>query len=98
MMISWTKLNALVPRYVINISLGGLGAGVNMVLFLGFLSGGLSLTESTTVAYILTAATNYYLWIRLLFDHKGRPYTRKEVLMYSLVGAVCGVLDLGTTQ
>ena len=92
----WTKLTGLVPHWVLNAVIGGLAGALNLFLFLGSLDGGFSVTVAIAVAYLLTAATNCYLWIRLLFQNQ--LYTTKDLLMYATVAGLWGALDLGSTQ
>jgi dolichol-phosphate mannosyltransferase len=88
----------LAIQFLFYIFIGGLSAIVNMVLFLGLLSGGLSVTASTLTAFFLAAFVNYYLSIKLLFRHKARWQSATEMALFLAVVIGVGVFDLFCTR
>ena len=85
-------------QFLIYIFIGGASAVVNLVIFLALMATGLSLTVSTVLAFVMAAATNYCLCIGILFRHRARWNSAAEVLVYGLVVAVSGTIDLGMTR
>lgn len=85
-------------QFLIYFFIGGAAALVNLAIFLALMATGLSLTVSTTFAFVVAAATNYFLCIALLFRHKARWNSASEILVYVLVVIVAGALDLGMTR
>jgi len=85
-------------QFLIYSLIGGACALVNLATFLALMAAGLSLTVSTPVAFVVAAATNYFLCITLLFRHKARWSAPSEFLVYAIVATVAGVLDFGLTK
>lgn len=85
-------------QFLIYVFIGGASALVNLTIFLALMATGLSLTVSTTFAFVVAAAPNYFLCIALLFRHKARWNSATEILVYALVVIVSGALDLGMTR
>ena len=85
-------------QFLFYVGIGGIAALVNLALFLGLLSAGLSVFFAAPIAFIFAAIVNYLLCLLLLFRHKARWNTVWELIVYwCVVGAVC-VLDLGATK
>jgi dolichol-phosphate mannosyltransferase len=85
-------------QFLIYMLIGGVAAGVNLVVFLSLLGTGVSLTGSTVLAFVVAAAANYFLCIALLFRHRARWNSATEILMYVLVVVAAGAFDLGVTR
>ena len=77
--------------------IGGLAAVVNLFVFLGMFSAGLSVTIAAPTAFFAAAFVNYLLCIFILFRHKARWNSTTEVLFYILVVGTVAILDLGIT-
>ena len=85
-------------QFLFYVGIGGIAALVNLALFLGLLSAGLSVFFAAPIAFIFAAIVNYLLCLLLLFRHKARWNTAWELIVYwCVVGAVC-VVDLGATK
>ncbi len=65
-----------------------------MGLFLGFLRVGLSVSISAPAAFAVAAAVNYLLCVLILFRHKARWSSLKEVSIYILVVCLVAMIDL----
>jgi glycosyltransferase involved in cell wall biosynthesis len=85
-------------QFLIYFFVGGASALLNLAIFVAFVTVGVSLTMSTVLAFVVAAATNYFLCITLLFRHKARWNSATEVLVYGVVVTVAGALDLGLTR
>ena len=77
--------------------IGGICAVINIATFSLFLGLGLSLLPSAAVAFILAAASNYFLCIAILFQHKARWSGAGEALTYGAVVVVMCLVDIGIT-
>jgi glycosyltransferase involved in cell wall biosynthesis len=77
--------------------IGGFSAFVNLVLFLIFISSGIGVTMSAPIAFIAAAFINYLLCIAVLFRHKAKWSFKIEILIYIIIVAVAGLMDLGIT-
>ncbi len=75
----------------------GLSAAiVNTIGFVTLLPA-MSVGASAIIAYIVAAAVNYWLCIKILFRHKARWSARGELIAYGVsVGALC-LVDVGIT-
>jgi len=78
--------------------IGGFSAVINLVFFLAAYYAGLDLSVSTVSAFLVAALVNYYLSVKLIFRHKARWKTTTEFLVFLLVIAVVGVVDLFCTK
>ena len=58
----------------------------------------LPLTVSTTLAFLVATAANYFLCATLLFRHKVRWSSTAEILVYGMVVIVIGAVDLRMTR
>ena len=86
--------NAPLPmQFLVYLIIGGLSALVNIVAFLLFIKTGLNLKISVWSAFIISALTNYFLCIALLFKHKARFSTFGEIIAYIATLIVMGSLD-----
>ena len=91
--------HAPVPiQFIIYFFIGGIAAIVNYVSFLSLLLAGVSVNFAAPFAYVIAAATNYFLCINLLFRHKAKWSTLNEILMYILVVLVAGMIDFSITK
>jgi dolichol-phosphate mannosyltransferase len=73
-------------QFLIYTAIGGIAAVANYLIFMTlFIWPGMSLIGSSATAFIAAAALNYYLCILILFRHKARWDTGKEVLIYLVV-------------
>jgi len=85
-------------QFVIYVFVGGLAAIINLLAFLGMLAVGLSVVISAPIAFIIAAASNYFLCISILFKHKAQWNNVSETLIYCLVVGLVGIADVSLTQ
>lgn len=85
-------------QFLLYLFIGGLAAVVNLFVFLGMFSAGLSVTISAPTAFIAAAIVNYLLCIFILFRRTVRWNSTTELLFYILVVGMVGVFDLGITK
>lgn len=85
-------------QFLAYLFIGGVAAVFNLVLFLGGLSLGYSTAVSALSAFFLAAAVNYVMCILLLFRHKARWSTPKEIAIYLAVVCALGVMDVELTK
>jgi len=85
-------------QFILYVLIGGTAALFNLLVFLGMLAAGWTVTVAAPVAFILAAVANYLFCILLLFRHKARWNSVNEMIIYFVVVALVGVLDLGTTK
>jgi putative flippase GtrA len=85
-------------QFLAYLAIGGTAGVVNLVVFLSLLRFGFSLAVSTAISFAVAAAANYFLCLALLFRHRERWSTSVEILMYVVVVAAAGFLDLETTR
>jgi len=85
-------------QFIAYLFIGGFSGVVNLAVFLGVLSLGYSTAVSALSAFFLAAALNYALCILLLFRHKAKWTTPKEIAIYLFVVCVLGILDLEFTK
>lgn len=78
--------------------IGGFSAIVNFILFIALFRVGLSVEVSALAAFFIAAFVNYYLSIKLLFRHRARWKTATELVVFLLVVAVVGVIDMFCTR
>ena len=78
--------------------IGGMAAVVNYILFISMISNDWSITMAAPTAFVIAAILNYYLCILLLFRHKVRWSSATETLLFLLIVASGGVLDLVITK
>ncbi len=85
-------------QFIAYVFIGGVSAIVNLTVFLGAFSSGYSATVSALSAFVLAAALNYVMCILLLFRHKAKWSTPKELAIYLFVVCVLGILDVELTK
>lgn len=85
-------------QFMTYVFIGGISAACNLTVFLAALSLGHSVVISATSAFLVAAALNYILCILLLFRHKARWTTAKEISIYLLVVCSIGTFDIGLTK
>ncbi len=85
-------------QFIIYFFIGGFSAILNLCLFLGLLSLGLTVSVSAPVAFILAAIGNYFLCIVFLFRHKAKWSTIGELFFYWIIVALVCLLDIGITK
>ncbi|MEN6441402.1 MAG: GtrA family protein [Syntrophobacter sp.] len=85
-------------QFLVYLFIGGVSALVNLFLFLALFHAGLTAIPATSLAFFIAAAINYGMCILLLFRHKARWNTTKELLMYVLVVIAVGIFDVAVTN
>jgi len=85
-------------QFLIYSFIGGASALVNLAIFLALMAMGLSLTVSAAFAFVVAAATNYFLSVTLLFRRTARWKSVTEIVVYGALVAVAGAVDLGLTR
>jgi dolichol-phosphate mannosyltransferase len=84
-------------QFLVYLGIGATAALVNLIVFMAVFALSPTLTVATISSFIVAAVVNYFLCIWLLFKHNSRWNSTGEVLMYLLVVAISGGLDLATT-
>jgi glycosyltransferase involved in cell wall biosynthesis len=79
-------------QFLAYLVVGGVAAVANLLLFL-LLEPILPVTAAVVTAFIAAAALNYWLCVHFLFRQGARWSTPWEILAYSAVVAVVGVID-----
>jgi len=85
-------------QFLFYLFIGGTAAVVNLLLFVLFVRADLRVGIAAPAAFLIAAAVNYYLSILLLFRHRARWNSGVEILIFLLVVAVIGYIDLLTTD
>ncbi len=85
-------------QFLIYLFIGGVSAIVNILAFLILINCQLHLFESVWIAFIISALTNYFLCITLLFKHKARFSTFGEIIAYIITLIIMGSLDYYCTK
>lgn len=80
-------------QFLVYLIIGGISAVVNIIAFLIFIEAGINLFLSVASAFIISALTNYFLCIALLFKHKARFSTFGEIIAYIITLIIMGGLD-----
>jgi len=89
---------SLPMQFFLYVFVGGTAAIFNVCAFIVLLHSGLGSTPSVAIAYFLAAVLNYIMCIFLLFRHKARWNTAKELTIFMLVVAAVGALDIAVTK
>ena len=77
---------------------GGLAAALNLVVFLVLFGAGASLAAAVVPAFAVAAIVNYLLSIALIFRHRARYSAVLELLVFIVVAAGIGWVDLAVTR
>ena len=85
-------------QFLIYLFIGGLSAVANLGLFLVFNIWGLGVNLSIPLAFMLAALFNYLLCIAFLFRHKARWNPAGELIIYTGVVCLVGLMDFGATK
>ena len=85
-------------QFLIYLLIGGIAGFANLLFFLGLVHSGTSINLAAPIAFVVAAILNYVLCIVLLFRHKARWNSTQEMIIYWLVVAVVGFIDLVTTK
>ncbi len=85
-------------QLLIYLLIGGFSAIVNLCLFLILLNLQASTDISIPVSFVCAAVVNYLLCIGLLFRHKAKWTPSKEILTYTVIVFLAGLLDFGITK
>ena len=85
-------------QFLIYVFIGGISAAANLGLFLLFKTGGLSINLSIPLAFVLAALFNYLLCVAFLFRRKARWTSTGELIIYSMVVCLVGLVDFGATK
>lgn len=81
-------------QFLIYLLIGGIAGLVNLGVFLALYDPARDVATAALVAYFVAAAVNYILCIMFLFRHRARWNTIMEIIIYGLVVALAGWLDL----
>ncbi len=85
-------------QFLLYVFIGGVAALVNLGLFLAMFRAGWPVAVAAPAAFGLAALVNYWLCLRLLFRHQARWNSMGELLMFLVLVAVVGAVDLLTTR
>ncbi len=69
-------------QFLIYFFIGAAAALINAITFVALLSA-MSVSVSATIAFIVAAAVNYWLCIKILFRHKARWTAKGELTIYA---------------
>lgn len=78
--------------------IGGFCAVINLFAFLTLIAFDFSAAVSALIAFFFAAAVNYILCILLLFRHKARWNTKKEIAVYIVIVCLIGLIDVESTR
>lgn len=84
-------------QFIAYLFIGGFSGLVNLLLFLGMFSLEYSISISAFTAFFIAAAINYLMCILLLFRHKARWNSSKEIAVYLAVVCGVGIFDVMLT-
>ena len=84
-------------QLLIYLVIGGICAVVNIISFKVLFDAGTRLSIATPTAFLISAALNYFLCIRILFRHKARWNTLGEIVAYVVTILLMGTFDYGIT-
>lgn len=85
-------------QFVAYLFVGGVAAGVNVLVFVQLYSFGIALEIAAPTAFIIAAAVNYLLSVVLVFRHKAKWSAIWEIAIYCVVVLGGAVLDLFITK
>ena len=85
-------------QFLLYLVIGGIAAIANLIAFLALHATGLGVWYAAPIAFLAAAALNYILCILILFRHKARWRSGTEILVYTCVVALVGILDAGLTS
>jgi glycosyltransferase involved in cell wall biosynthesis len=85
-------------QFLIYVIIGGIAGVVNLLFFMGLVHSGGSINVAAPIAFVVAAILNYLLCIKLLFRHKARWNSTKEIIVYWIVVAIVGLIDLLVTK
>lgn len=85
-------------QFAVYLCVGGLAALINVLAFAGLMRAGLPVGQAAAVAFLAAALVNYMLCISVIFRHKVRWSAGGETLMFLLVVAAVGTVDVMTTR
>lgn len=88
----------LAIQFFFYLFIGGFSASINLLLFLGLLAAGMTVTYAALIAFFTAAFLNYYLSVKLLFRHAAKWKSGTEILVFLAVVAVVGVVDVYCTR
>ena len=83
-------------QFLIYFFIGAFAAIVNAISFVAMLPM-MSISAAATIAFIVAAAVNYWLCIKILFRHRARWSAPGEIGIYAASVAVLCLLDVGMT-
>lgn len=85
-------------QFLVYLFVGGTAALINLCVFLLGLALSLPVWISASIAFVVAAIVNYLLCITLLFRHRIRWDTTSELLLYGVVVALLGFVDVAMTN
>lgn len=90
---------AILPvQLIVYTFIGGVAAIFNYLIFMLAIAAGLIVDYAAPTAFISAAIVNYFLSITILFRHKARWNSLFEIIIYILVVATAGIIDLASTK
>jgi dolichol-phosphate mannosyltransferase len=85
-------------QFLIYCFIGGIAALANLLVFLGLLGVGASVTVAALTAFFVAAGVNYGLCVWLLFERRVKWTATTETLLYFLLIGVVAIFDLQVTK
>ncbi len=88
----------LTIQFLLYSLIGGLAALANFFVFLVLFYIGIGVNIAAPSAFVAAAIVNYLLCISFLFRHKARWDSKTELIVYTFVVSLVGILDLLITK
>jgi putative flippase GtrA len=88
----------LTIQFLLYFMIGGLAALANFFVFLVLFYAGIGVNAAAPTAFVTAAIVNYLLCISILFRHRARWSSKAELVVYTFVVSLVGILDLLITK
>ncbi len=88
----------LTIQFLLYSIIGGLAALANFFVFMVLFCIGIGVNIAAPTAFVIAAIVNYLLCISFLFRHKARLDSKTELVVYTFVVALVGIVDLLVTK
>ncbi len=85
-------------QFLLYLNIGAIAAVVNLITFYLLISAKTQIVIAAPFSFIIAAAVNYILCIKILFRHKARWKLNTEILVYFIVVSLACLFDLAITK
>jgi dolichol-phosphate mannosyltransferase len=85
-------------QFLFYLGVGGASAALNLAAFLGMMALGAPFAVATPIAFLASAACNYWLSVTLVFRHRARWLASVEVSLFLLIISFMGAFDFFVTR